>query len=86
MLTKIKTILVAVGGVLAMLFYALLQRSKRQAAEDARDNIQARADKSKAIGEAQQEAREEATDNEQETREAVRDRRAGLSNDRLHDD
>jgi len=86
MLTKIKTILVAVGGVLAMLFYALLQRSKRKAAEDARDNIQARADKSKAAGEAQQEVREEATDNEQETREAVRDRRAGLSNNRLHDD
>ena len=67
----------------ALFLYALLQKNKRQQAEDRADNTEKAQEASRNVDKAVQEQREEARDNEKDVRDRVAKRRAGLNNNRL---
>lgn len=73
----------AAAGLAMTVLYALWQRKRAEHAEDKADRAEAKAEKQHEIAKARNDARKEAESNAKQKRKEVRERRAGLSNDRL---
>lgn len=71
------------AALVATVLYAMLQRHRAASANKRADRAEQRAMKAHDVAQARDNARREAERNEQQTRERVRNRRAGLNNDRL---
>lgn len=67
----------------ALFLYAMLQRNKREQAEDRVENREKAQEISRNVDKSVERQRKEARDNEEEVRNDVSKRRASLNNNRL---